>query len=447
MRRSRLARGIEQFVDPTFIQGQRPKVPGGAWTVEILRNKSMQDLQQIWYVLIKERNKLLTMERHYLKHVESLGALPAPSRIDLVKDSIENVKKVLRERDDAANAKAIQIFEERLKKGWYRYPPGPQPPPNSHKTTSKLLFRFESKPNEDELRQLLSDDAIYESHKGIVSINIVLPNDVVEKKRAAHKEWETWRWATVEFKDYNRYNNVESVYDKVSFEIAPGVLVTGPKASEVAVPEPMPPRQPPKDNALLRVRWEALSPSEKTTTQLGHFPNITSKAPTPPGPRPIHPDEILGPWEATITFDTVNRASTLLESVKGLGEIGETKVLSVAIPEEAPEPFATQCPLYDEAKRLEKVYQHELRNPQFPEWHESYKRPFKKSLAEIVTYNWNNKVDYVEREARLTNRDLMEAPIPVDHTCGTMYQIPPWVTQKNEWDADIPRYPMEFEEY
>ncbi|KAI6183855.1 39S ribosomal protein L47, mitochondrial [Aphelenchoides bicaudatus] len=85
----------------------RPKDrPGRAWSEDELRLKSNSDLHKLWwvftqslrYVLLKERNKLLTM-----KHLrESRGNYFAnPERLDKVKESMKNLEAVVHERNDA----------------------------------------------------------------------------------------------------------------------------------------------------------------------------------------------------------------------------------------------------------------------------------------------------------------------------------------------------------
>eukprot|EP00760_Papus_ankaliazontas_P016797 PhM_4_TR16856/c0_g1_i1/m.95574 len=433
---------VQKFVDSAFLDNQRPKIPGGSWSVEILRNKSMADLQQLWYILLKERNKLLTMRLHYFRHMEELQAMPAPSRIDMIQTSLDNIKKVIRERDDEATDKAVKMFEERVKKGMYRYPPGPQPPPT--KTTSKLCVLCAAKPNEEMVRGVFSNPAVFEQHKGIVSIDISLPPEVMARKERAEREWQQYMSATVAHRDYHKFAEVDSVFDKIGFELAPGVVETGSRAADVAVPEPMAMRAPPAD-PLERVKWEDRSPIERATTQLGHFPNITMRAPDAPGERPTHPDEIEGPWAVTITFDSPDGATTAHGlNVTALGDIEvQTEVVS-----EAPEPYAKECPLYSEALRREESYQYRARNlPDVPDWSEDYERAFKAKIHDIVAYNWDNTIEYKEKEARLTNTSMYEMPVKVDHTCGRAYQVPPWASPDKEWDSVLPRSPMEFGTY
>lgn len=75
-----------------------PHKKGRSWKVEELRNKSNSDLHKLWYVLLKEKNMLLTMEEAY-KSEASL--LPSEERIYKVDDSMKNLEQVVRERNKA----------------------------------------------------------------------------------------------------------------------------------------------------------------------------------------------------------------------------------------------------------------------------------------------------------------------------------------------------------
>ena len=54
---------------------------GRSWTIDELRIKSNSDLHKLWYILLKERNMLLTME-HECK--DKLQVFANPERIDKV---------------------------------------------------------------------------------------------------------------------------------------------------------------------------------------------------------------------------------------------------------------------------------------------------------------------------------------------------------------------------
>uniref|UniRef100_A0AC35F8W2 Large ribosomal subunit protein uL29m n=1 Tax=Panagrolaimus sp. PS1159 TaxID=55785 RepID=A0AC35F8W2_9BILA len=77
----------------------RPKQrPGRSWTTEELRLKSNTDLHKLWYVLLKEKNMLLTMEHAYkIRH----KMFPNPERLDRVHESMQNLEEVVHERNDA----------------------------------------------------------------------------------------------------------------------------------------------------------------------------------------------------------------------------------------------------------------------------------------------------------------------------------------------------------
>ncbi|CAG9784919.1 unnamed protein product [Diatraea saccharalis] len=71
---------------------------GRAWKLDELRIKSNSDLHKLWYVLLKERNMLFTMEQECNAKVR---LFPNPERIDKVQESMENIEKVVRERNIA----------------------------------------------------------------------------------------------------------------------------------------------------------------------------------------------------------------------------------------------------------------------------------------------------------------------------------------------------------
>ncbi|XP_047986027.1 39S ribosomal protein L47, mitochondrial [Leguminivora glycinivorella] len=71
---------------------------GRAWKLDELRIKSNTDLHKLWYVLLKERNMLYTME-HACN--EKVRLFPNPERIDKVQESMNNIETVVRERNVA----------------------------------------------------------------------------------------------------------------------------------------------------------------------------------------------------------------------------------------------------------------------------------------------------------------------------------------------------------
>lgn len=71
---------------------------GRAWNKDELRIKSNKELHQLWYILLKERNMLLTMEHEC---GEKMELFPSPERLDKVKISMRNLETVVRERNKA----------------------------------------------------------------------------------------------------------------------------------------------------------------------------------------------------------------------------------------------------------------------------------------------------------------------------------------------------------
>ncbi|XP_072940589.1 large ribosomal subunit protein uL29m [Epargyreus clarus] len=71
---------------------------GRAWRLDELRIKSNTDLHKLWYILLKERNMLYTMEHECNQRVK---VFPNPERIDKVQESMNNIETVIRERNVA----------------------------------------------------------------------------------------------------------------------------------------------------------------------------------------------------------------------------------------------------------------------------------------------------------------------------------------------------------
>ncbi|GJN38881.1 hypothetical protein PR202_gb27960 [Eleusine coracana subsp. coracana] len=66
-----------------------------SWKASELRLKSWDDIQKLWYVLLKEKNML--MSQRQMLHSENLR-FPNPERISKVKKSMCRIKHVLTER-------------------------------------------------------------------------------------------------------------------------------------------------------------------------------------------------------------------------------------------------------------------------------------------------------------------------------------------------------------
>ncbi|CAG0891451.1 unnamed protein product [Cyprideis torosa] len=91
--------GLREFFDHPKNWGLQERIKHGrSWKLEELRIKSNADLHKLWYVLLKERNMLLTMEHRCKEEYETMFS---PERLDKVEDSMENLEEVVRERNKA----------------------------------------------------------------------------------------------------------------------------------------------------------------------------------------------------------------------------------------------------------------------------------------------------------------------------------------------------------
>lgn len=89
---------LMEFFDVKKNWGETNIRVGRGWRLDELRIKSNSDLHKLWYVLLKERNMLYTME-HECKRQTRL--FPNPERIDKVQESMDNIETVIRERNVA----------------------------------------------------------------------------------------------------------------------------------------------------------------------------------------------------------------------------------------------------------------------------------------------------------------------------------------------------------
>ncbi|XP_031485051.1 uncharacterized protein LOC116254100 [Nymphaea colorata] len=76
-------------------EDDKPVVYGRSWKAAELRLKSWDDLQKLWYVLMKEKNMLMTQRQ--MLHSQNLR-FPNPERIPKVRKSMCRIKHVLTER-------------------------------------------------------------------------------------------------------------------------------------------------------------------------------------------------------------------------------------------------------------------------------------------------------------------------------------------------------------
>ncbi|XP_061271280.1 large ribosomal subunit protein uL29m isoform X1 [Bos javanicus] len=108
-------RGLEEFFDDPKNWGEEKVKSGASWTCQQLRNKSNEDLHKLWYVLLKERNMLLTLEQEAKR--QSLP-MPSPERLEKVVDSMDALDKVVQEREDAL--RLLQTGQEKPRPGAWR---------------------------------------------------------------------------------------------------------------------------------------------------------------------------------------------------------------------------------------------------------------------------------------------------------------------------------------
>ncbi|WOH05267.1 hypothetical protein DCAR_0624681 [Daucus carota subsp. sativus] len=73
----------------------KPIVYGRSWKASELRLKSWDDLHKLWYVLLKEKNMLMTQRQ--MLNSQNLR-FPNPERIPKVRKSMCRIKHVLTER-------------------------------------------------------------------------------------------------------------------------------------------------------------------------------------------------------------------------------------------------------------------------------------------------------------------------------------------------------------
>jgi large subunit ribosomal protein L47 len=379
-----------------------------------------------------------------MRHTEELGALPGPSRITMINESMKNLKAVMRARDQKATDLAIKLFNERVEKGVYRYPPGPQPPPGTQQCTSYVAVTCAKKIPADRIREIFGRFDVADSHKGISDIKLDLGEGVLAAKQAAEVAWIDYQAQLSDHTEYTRAS-APSYYDRcVEVELAPGeYLEEEVTAGALPVPPPLEGVNDAPAEPLARMRWEATSKLERYAVQLGHFPNITMAPPPAPPERPVHPDEIEGPWVVTIEYDSPEGAQYAMD-------LGVTKIDGVAVTV-APahpkaEPYAKACPLYDEVIKKEQAWSDHMNNwPHFPTWRPEWSKWTKRKVHEIVRHNWSNVIDYTEREALLTGINVYEPPMEIDYTCGSFKVVPPWA--KPPESATLPNTPFQYDGY
>ncbi|KAF5505562.1 54S ribosomal protein L4 [Colletotrichum siamense] len=71
---------------------------GRAWSVRDLRKKSWDDLHSLWYVCLKERNRLATARKERARRMVGFGEYEGDERDDVVRSTMRAIKHVLTER-------------------------------------------------------------------------------------------------------------------------------------------------------------------------------------------------------------------------------------------------------------------------------------------------------------------------------------------------------------
>ncbi|XP_055375466.1 39S ribosomal protein L47, mitochondrial [Condylostylus longicornis] len=95
---TKILKDLMEFFDDKKNWGESEVKVGRHWQLDELRIKSNVDLHKLWYILLKERNMLLTMEHECN---ENMQLFPSPERLDKVKISMRNLETVVRERNRA----------------------------------------------------------------------------------------------------------------------------------------------------------------------------------------------------------------------------------------------------------------------------------------------------------------------------------------------------------
>uniref|UniRef100_A0A8D2ZN65 Large ribosomal subunit protein uL29m n=1 Tax=Scophthalmus maximus TaxID=52904 RepID=A0A8D2ZN65_SCOMX len=120
-------RGLEEFFDLPENWGESRVKSGAPWTAKHLRTKSNEDLHKLWYVLLKEKNMLLTLEQEARRQRVQM---PSPERLRKVERSIIRLETVVTERETAL--RLLQTGQEKARPGdwrrnifghvfWYRF--------------------------------------------------------------------------------------------------------------------------------------------------------------------------------------------------------------------------------------------------------------------------------------------------------------------------------------
>ncbi|KAL6776025.1 MRPL29 [Auxenochlorella protothecoides x Auxenochlorella symbiontica] len=103
-------RGLEELIVKAPKEGEAVVKAGRAWEAAELRLKSWDDLHALWFVLLKERNRLHA-ERMMHQHLKT--NMPEITRYKKVKLSMNRIKQVMSQR--ALNEHTDPIVQAKLK--------------------------------------------------------------------------------------------------------------------------------------------------------------------------------------------------------------------------------------------------------------------------------------------------------------------------------------------
>lgn len=93
----------EFFHDKQFVRSNQDlETQGRSWTVQDLRKKSFEDLHALWYVCLKEMNKIKREEIIY-EDISSSKIQQCMNLEELINNSMLSIKQVLSEREAALN--------------------------------------------------------------------------------------------------------------------------------------------------------------------------------------------------------------------------------------------------------------------------------------------------------------------------------------------------------
>ncbi|XP_054646494.1 39S ribosomal protein L47, mitochondrial isoform X2 [Dunckerocampus dactyliophorus] len=108
-------RGLDEFFDLPENWGESRVKSGAPWTAKQLRAKSSEDLHKLWYVLLKEKNMLLTLQQESRRQRLQM---PSPERIRKVERSMIRLETVVKERE--TSLRLLQTGQERGRPGAWR---------------------------------------------------------------------------------------------------------------------------------------------------------------------------------------------------------------------------------------------------------------------------------------------------------------------------------------